>query len=118
MPAVILGEPGPGKYLPVVISNDTLRPAAVRYQVQDADSQEVVLAGEYTVPANQNWQVGHIRRYASDQRMYLVTWEVDGQQYGGHYLAGHPPFALERYRKWLTAIAALPRAFDAEMVAR
>ncbi|MFN8465233.1 MAG: hypothetical protein U0X20_06760 [Caldilineaceae bacterium] len=116
--SLIVGEPGPGKYLPVVISNDTLQPAHVRYQVQDADSQEVVVAGEYTTPANQNWQVGHIRTYASDQRLYLLTWEVAGQMYGTHYLAGHPPFALDRYRSWLAAIAALPRSFDAAAVAR
>ena len=90
----------------------------VRYQVQDADSQEVVVAGEYTAPANQNWQVGHIRTYASDQRLYLLTWEVGGQAYGTHYLAGHPPFSLDRYRNWLAAIAALPRSFDAAAVAR
>jgi beta-mannosidase len=43
-----------------------------------------------------------------------MTWEVDGQTFGNHYLAGYPPISLERYRKtWLPAIAALPRPFDA-----
>ena len=68
------------------------------------------------VPANQNWQVARIRTYASDQRLYLIEWEVDGQTFGNHYLAGYPPFSLERYRAWLPAIAALPRPFDSNRI--
>ena len=97
---------------------DTRCPAEVSYRVWDADSAEEVVAGAFTVPANQNWQVGRIRTYASDQRLYLISWEVDGRRYGNHYLAGMPPFSLERYRAWLQAIAALPRAFDPAQVAR
>ncbi len=114
--AVIIGEPGAGKHLPVVVSNDTLRPAEVQYQVQDADSREVVAAGKFSSPANQNWQVARIRTYASDQRLYLITWEVNGETFGNHYLAGHSPIALDRYRNWLAAIAELPRPFDAAAV--
>jgi hypothetical protein len=40
-------------------------------------------------------------------------WEVGGETFGNHYLAGYPPISLERYRTWLPAIAALPRPFDA-----
>ena len=115
--SVIVGEQGPDKYLPVVVSNDTRCPAEVSYQVWDADSAEEVVGGAFTVPANQNWQVGRIRTYASDQRLYLISWEVDGRTYGNHYLAGMPPFSLERYRAWLQAIAALPRAFDPAQIA-
>ncbi len=109
---VIIGEPGPGKYLPVVVSNDSRCPAQGTYRVWDAESGETVSVGAFEVPANQNWQVDRIRTYASDQRLYLITWEVDGQTFGNHYLAGHPPFSLERYRHWLPAIAALPRSFN------
>ena len=115
---VIIGEPGPGKYLPVVVSNDSRRPAEVRYRIWDADTGATVSEGVFTVPANQNWQVDRIRTYASDQRLYLITWEVDGRTFGNHYLAGHPPIPLERYRVWLNAIAALPSPFDPREVAR
>lgn len=114
---VLVGEAGPGKYLPVVVSNDTREPARVRYRVWDADSAETVAEGTFVVPANQNWQVGRIRAYAGEQRLYLIAWEVDGREFGNHYLAGGPPFSLERYRAWLEAIAALPRVFDAGRVA-
>jgi beta-mannosidase len=115
---VIIGEPGTGKHLPVVICNDTRQPATVDYAVRDAESEEVVAAGTFTVPAGQNWQVDRIRTYASDQKLYLITWEIAGKRFGNHYLAGRPPFALERYRRWLAAIAALPRPFAAEAVGR
>jgi beta-mannosidase len=116
--SVIVGEPGPGKYLPLVVSNDTRCPAEVRCRVWDADSDETVVEGTFTVPANQNWQVGRIRTYASDQRLYLIEWDVGGHQVGNHYLAGSPPFSLQRYQGWLPAIAALARPFDPDQVAR
>jgi hypothetical protein len=48
----------------------------------------------------------------------LITWEVDGESCGNHALIGGPPFALAQYRAWLAEIAALPRPFEAEAVAR
>jgi beta-mannosidase len=116
--ALIIGEPGTGKHLPVVVCNDTLQSAEVRYEVCDADGGEVLAAGTVQAPANQNWQVARLRTFASDQRLYLLTWQTGGQAYGSHYLAGRPPFALARYRGWLDAIAALPQAFDPAAVAR
>jgi hypothetical protein len=86
--------------------------------VWDADSDETVVEGTFTVPANQNWQVGRIRTYASDQRLYLIEWDVGEHQVGNHYLAGSPPFSLQRYQAWLPAIAALARPFDPGQVAR
>jgi beta-mannosidase len=116
--AVIIGEPGAGLHLPVVICNDTLADANVRYRVTDADTGATVAESEQVVPANQNWQVARIRTFAGDQRLYLMQWKVGGQLYGGHYLAGRPPFAFDRYRGWLAAIAALPQPFDAAAVGK
>jgi beta-mannosidase len=114
---VIVGEPGPGKHFPVVVSNDALLPARVGYRVTEAGATRPIVEGEIEVPANQNWQVDRIRGFASDHRLYLIEWEVDGQRFGNHYLTGAPPFSLEQYHGWLDAIAALPRAFDAGVVA-
>jgi beta-mannosidase len=115
---VIVGEPGPGKYLPLVVSNDSRDPFEVRYRVWDADGGDTIAEGTFVAPANENWQVARIRTYASDRRLVLVEWEVGGERFGNHYLAGSPPFSLAQYRAWLEAIAALPRAFDAAQVAR
>jgi len=109
---VMVGEPGTGYYLPVVACNDTLTDQAVHYRLWDADSQETLSTGEIVLPANQNWQVDLLRTFASDVRMILIEWEVGGQKYGNHYLAGNPPISLERYRSWLAKIAGLPRTFD------
>jgi len=112
---VIIGEPGPGKQLPVIIANDALQPVEVDYRITAGG--EVVSAGQFVAPANQNWQVDHLRTFASDHRLYLVEWSAGGEAFGNHYLAGQPPFSLEQYRAWLAEIAALPRAFDAAAVA-
>jgi beta-mannosidase len=114
---VVIGEPGPGKYLPVIVCNDTRHPAQVHYRIWEEASSETLLEGDFCVPANQNWQVDRIRTFASDQRLYLMEWSVNGERFGNHYLSGSPPFSLERYRQWLCEIAALPRPFDADQVA-
>jgi beta-mannosidase len=108
----MIGEAGSGKYLPVIACNDSRQPADVRYQVRDASGGATVAEGKIHLPQGQTWQAARIRAYASDQRLYLVEWEVGRQRYGNHYLSGTPPFALDTYRAWLPAIAALPRPFD------
>jgi hypothetical protein len=100
----VVGEAGTGKYLPLVACNDTRREAHLKYRVSDADTEEELARGECNVPANQNWQVGRLRTFASDQRMVLVEWEQDGQVFRNHYLAASPPVSLERYRGWLKMI--------------
>ncbi|MEJ5200312.1 MAG: hypothetical protein WHX53_15440, partial [Anaerolineae bacterium] len=116
---VIIGEPGPGKYLPVIVSNDSRADADMRYRIWDAESDETVAAGEFRSRANENWQVGSIRTYAGDRRLYLIEWEIGGRKFGNHYVAGAPPLDLVRYRgEWLPAIAALMGEFDAGAIAR
>jgi len=117
--SVIVGEPGPGKRLPMIVSNDSRTDTDVRYRVWDADSGETAVAGAFRSRANENWQVATLRTYASDQRLYLVEWAVGDQEFGSHYLAGTPPFDLARYKQvWLPAIAALPQTFDPNQVAQ
>ncbi len=115
---LMIGEPGPGKYLPVILANDTLAPAEVSYRVWDGETGETAAAGSFTVPANENWQVDRLRTFASEQRLYLMTWQVGEQQFGNHYVVGGAPLAWERYERWLGLIAALPQPFEAERVGR
>ena len=116
--ALVVGEAGPDKYLPVVVCNDTRQDATVQYKVWDADDGGVQLQGTTAVPARQNAQVGRIRTYASDKKLYLIEWQVNERRFGSHYLAGLPPLSLAQYRRWLPQIAALPAAFDAAQIAR
>jgi len=113
---VIIGEAGTSKYLPVVACNDSRAEARISFRVWEADSGETLILDTFTIPANQNWQVGRIRTYASQQCMYLIEWELNGEKFGNHYLAGTPPFSLAVYKNWLTVIASLPRAFDPNII--
>jgi beta-mannosidase len=110
---VMLGEPGSGKYLPVIVCNDTRQPADVHFRVRDAESGEISAEGSISLPANQTWQAARIRTHASDQRLYLIEWEIagDATRYGNHYLSGTPPFSLAHYQRWLSQIAALYHEF-------
>jgi beta-mannosidase len=114
---VMLGEPGSGKYLPLMACNDTRQPVVVYYRAWDADSGETAAEGSISLPSNQSWQAARIRTHASDQRLFLIEWKIEGDQagplrYGNHYLCGTPPFSLERYQQWLPQIAALHRQFE------
>ena len=107
---VMIGEPGSGMHLPVIVCNDTRQAVQGRYSICETGGQEL-LAGAFELLPNQTWQVGRLRSFASDQRLYLITYQINGQTFGNHYLAGTPPFSLAQYRTWLEAIKALPREF-------
>lgn len=115
-----IGEAGTGKYLPIIASNDTRQEAQVHFRVWEAGQIATLYEDDFYLPANQNWQVGRLRTYASEQRLYLIEWRVSGVStpnrppitLGNHYLAGSPPFDLAQYRLWLPEIAKLQRPFE------
>ncbi len=49
-------------------------------------------------------------------RQLLDRMPANGVQGVNHALIGSPPFSLERYRRWLTAVAELDGAFDAAVM--
>ncbi len=101
---MMVGEAGTGKYLPLVACNDTREEANLEYRVWDADTGEELAKGECSIPPNQNWQVARLRTFASDQRMYIIEWQQDGQTFRNHFLSASPPVDLERYKGWLDKI--------------
>ena len=98
--------------------NDSRRDYTGDYTVRDADTNEMLLSGSFTSPANSSSLLGAIPVSRSDHRLFLIEWEVDRASFGNHYLLGTPPFSLDRYRGWLEQIASLPPAFDARAVGR
>ena len=46
------------------------------------------------------------------QKLYLLTWEIDGKQYGNHYISGYPAYDAKTMLGWVEKIAALPQPFD------
>ena len=115
---LMIGEAGSGKILPLVASNDTNLDQHLTYRVWDAETGITACAGSAQVPANQNWQLDQIRIFNSEQRLFLIQWDLGGQQFGNHYVAGWPPVSLDWYLRMLPKIAALPRSFDPELVGR
>ncbi len=109
--ALIIGEAGSAKYLPLVLCNDTREAQRVTYKVWESGAG-LLAEGEFTAPARQNWQIGCLRQFASNQRLLLLEWQVDGKAHGNHYLAGTPPFSLEQCKAWLDDIASLPDGFN------
>ena len=115
---MMIGEPGPDGSLPLVCGNDGRAGVEVSYRVWDAETDETAAEGTFASPPNQNWLLGRVPGVLSGDRLYLISWEVAGERFGNHYLAGEPPFALDRYAARLPQIAALERPFDAKKVAR
>ncbi len=112
---VIVGEPE-SWYSRVTGCNDSREPARGRFRIWDADSGQTALEGVLDLPANANAALGQIRAPRGVQKLFLIEWEADGIRGVNHYLLGTPPFDLDRYRRWLPALAALDGSFDAARV--
>lgn len=97
----------------VVAGNDSRQDARGEYRIWDAETGETLLAGPFAAGANSNAEVGSIRVSHSDQRLFLISWHLDGREYGNHYLLGTPPFSFNRYTAWLEQIAKLAPSFSA-----
>ena len=102
----------------VVMGNDSRADVAGHYTVRDADTGQIVSAGNFESPANENREVTRIPVSRGRQSLWLLEWTAGNLRGVNHALIGGPPFSLERYRAWLRAIAALEGAFDADEVAK
>jgi beta-mannosidase len=102
----------------VVAGNDSLQSARGDYRVWDAETGETLLSGPFAAGANRNAEVGRIRVSHSEQRLFLISWRLDGREYGNHYLLGSPPFSFSRYTAWLEQIAALAPTFSARDIGK
>lgn len=100
------------KYLPVVASNDSLQPVHINFRIRYSGDKNFCLEGDGMIPPNQNWCLERIRSFASDVRMILMDWELDGKVYSNHHLVGYPPINLEDYLSWLNDIKHQADAFD------
>lgn len=94
----------------VVLGNDGRVSRLVSYEVRDGETGEIVLSGERVFPANENTCVGEVRVLAGQQRLFLLTWTVDGRRCGNHYITGFPPYDAETMRRWTAQIDRLPGA--------
>ena len=95
----------------VYLCNDSRTDSMVKYRITDGDTGEMYMEGETFSPANENVKLGQIRELAGRQKLYLITWEINGKQYGNHYISGYPAYDAKKMLGWVEKIAALPEAF-------
>jgi beta-mannosidase len=88
-----------GKH-PVVLVNDTRKPARGKVVVVNADTDKELFNSDYNVEANDKVIAGYIPE-TNSQEMWLIRYESeDGLKHINHYLCGKAPFKLEDYKRW------------------
>lgn len=96
------GEPESGHH-PLVVVNDTLTEAKGHAAVRDLDTGKVLFDADFRVDRNGRAVVGTLPQ-ADKPAMWLIEWNVGGQRYRNHYLAGPRPFNLNDYKRWLKSL--------------
>jgi beta-mannosidase len=100
---VMLREPSAGAQ-DLVVVNDTRDDIDVAFSVHDVDTGEELAAGTVTASADDVTALGRIPVSADTQRCYRLTWDTRLGSAWSHYLAGSPPFDLDRYRSWMERV--------------
>lgn len=90
----------------VILGNDSRTSRTVSYELTDGDTGEVLLSGTAQSPANENVRACSLRVMAGEQRLILIKWTADGQEYHNHYITGYPHFDAARMKKWIAKIDA------------
>ena len=100
------------------VSNDTLKACDGKYRLWDGETGETISAGAFRSPANATAHVANINVSHGEKRLILIEWEIEGEKSYNHYVLGHVPMDLERYKVWLETIASLDESFDAGMIGK
>ena len=99
----------------VMLCNDSNRTCEVRWAIKDGESGKAVLEGKSLSTANENIVVGQIKPIVSEKKLYILTWNIDGREYGNHYISGFPVYDADKMVEWIEAIRHLPIQFDWEV---
>ncbi|MCC7517576.1 MAG: hypothetical protein IT578_00155 [Verrucomicrobiae bacterium] len=70
---------------------------------EELDQAQPLLRGQVVAAANSVTLLNRIAHDPAAQRFYLIEWTSPHGPARNHYLAGHPPFDLVKYRRWLQA---------------
>ncbi len=90
--------------LEMVAVNDTDETIALEYTVTELTAGETVCMGKASVPKGIKHLI-NIPYSQGEKKMYMMQWEYNKGTGRNHYLAGNPPFSLQEYRKFLSALA-------------
>ena len=95
--------------LTLVACNDTREDLALSYTVQDVETEEIMAQGQAVAVADAVTPLAQIPFSMGEKRFYLLRWESALGRGTSHYVAGNPPFELQRYRGWLEKAGFLPQ---------
>lgn len=104
---LMVGEPREGR-CPLLACNDTRWDTEGTFRVSAPGRDAPLLEGRYRSPANETARIGELELPAG-RSMARVDWEDADGVASNHYLAGSPPFDLERVRGWYDALRAAAR---------
>lgn len=79
--------------------NDTLQVKEGTFTVTDAETEEVLLTGNFSAKANTSTLIGRIPLFYSEHKILIFRWNIGEESGMNHYLCGFPPINLEMYRK-------------------
>lgn len=96
---VFLNDPVEGDY-PLVVANDTRKPASGNVSVTDVQSGKKLYKGEFVIKANDRLQIAALPKMKG-QGILLIEYEMNGERKYNHYLYGEPPFQLNEYKQLL-----------------
>jgi beta-mannosidase len=88
---------------PVTVVNDTPKKKAVKLDIKNAETGEILLLQEVDVAPNSKMVIGHLPGY-SHNALWMINYTTDKMEFKNHYLSYRPPLSFEQYKKWLPTI--------------
>jgi beta-mannosidase len=91
-------------HLPIYACNDTLVEKRGHLTVSDAESDEIIYECDFKAGVNASTLIASLPIYYSDKRVLLLKWDIDDDCGFNHYVCGHPPLSLEKYKMLIAKI--------------
>ena len=90
----------------VYASNCTLENKSGTFRIYDAETNETVAGGKFSLDANKNAEIGKVPVFYSEQKLFIIEWTLDDGTSGtNHYVAGYPKFDFEKIKNvWVPKI--------------
>ncbi len=79
-----------------MLCNDSNQTCEIRWAIKDGESGKAVMEGKSLSTANENIVVGQIKPIVSEKKLYILTWNIDGREYGNHYIYGFPVYDADK----------------------
>lgn len=94
-PVCLMIKETDGKY-ELVVSNDTLSSADIKYTVTDCETGSIMASGKFTSKANDAEKISDIE-FPSTDTFVLIEWETDGKKFKNHFIADIRKVTYKKY---------------------